>query len=377
MKTTVSRLILVSLAFGVLGTGWAFTEEHNISPENNFQVSVFNGNGKCAGSLISEDIVLTARHCVDNADTDDVTIRKDNITYAVEEINIFDTESTETPDNDLALLTLVSAVVADVNYLKIPNSEEEEAAFFNSRPLTIFGYYGSPWNDVYGYANKYLKLVGDSEPMDILPRSVCPEGPNNGNYFCTIFPDDTYDYPVRSGDSGGAVTYQDGDDYFVLGVVSSKNYYPRLGVRRDWFSRIVDRPKSWGENDNLGSVGDIYQYDNPYNGEREYFRLHRLGGDGRYWYFPTDKSNNYYWIYLGAELDQAFQANELISSKNQWGENDRRANIGDEFVHYNTSTNRLQFFVLSALGSDGRYWYFPGDGEDNYYWQYDGTLEFQ
>jgi len=58
----------------------------------------------------------------------------------------------------------------------------------------------------------------------------------------------------------------------------------------------------WGDYDRLGTVGDLYVYDNPYNGDKELFKLTRLGGDGRYWYFPTNKSNNWFWTYI-SDLD--------------------------------------------------------------------------
>ena len=60
-------------------------------------------------------------------------------------------------------------------------------------------------------------------------------------------------------------------------------------------------PHSWSENDRKGTVGNIYKYDNPYNGDTEYFELVALGSDERYWYYPTDKTDNSYWKYLGAD----------------------------------------------------------------------------
>ncbi|MDX2321011.1 MAG: M66 family metalloprotease [Moritella sp.] len=54
----------------------------------------------------------------------------------------------------------------------------------------------------------------------------------------------------------------------------------------------------WGDYDRIGTVGDMYVYDNPYNGDKELFKLSGLGSDGRYWYFPTNKSNNRFWTYI-------------------------------------------------------------------------------
>lgn len=41
--------------------------------------------------------------------------------------------------------------------------------------------------------------------------------------------------------------------------------------------------------------GELYGYDNPYNGRRQYFLLKA----DTYWYFPTDSSDNQWWRYLG------------------------------------------------------------------------------
>lgn len=55
---------------------------------------------------------------------------------------------------------------------------------------------------------------------------------------------------------------------------------------------------TWGDYDRIGHIGDLYVYKNPYNGDKELFRLSGLGGDGRYWYFPTNKKNNRFWTYI-------------------------------------------------------------------------------
>jgi choice-of-anchor A domain-containing protein len=56
--------------------------------------------------------------------------------------------------------------------------------------------------------------------------------------------------------------------------------------------------KRWSDNDRMGTIGDIYLYDNPYNGDKELFKLTGLGNDSRYWYFPINKTNNRFWKYI-------------------------------------------------------------------------------
>ncbi|WP_181319072.1 M66 family metalloprotease [Photobacterium leiognathi] len=54
----------------------------------------------------------------------------------------------------------------------------------------------------------------------------------------------------------------------------------------------------WGDYDRIGTIGDLYVYDNPYNGDKELFQLSGLASNGRYWYFPINKTNNRYWTYI-------------------------------------------------------------------------------
>ncbi|WP_052441923.1 S8 family serine peptidase [Vibrio hyugaensis] len=111
----------------------------------------------------------------------------------------------------------------------------------------------------------------------------------------------------------------------------------------------------WGHNDRLGNIGDVYVYENPYNGDTEYFRLTGLGRDKRYWYFPTDKSDNHYWTFLGTY---------------EWGSNDRLGTIGDIYIYNNPYNGDVELFELVGLGRDKRYWYFPTNKSNNYYWKY-------
>lgn len=115
----------------------------------------------------------------------------------------------------------------------------------------------------------------------------------------------------------------------------------------------------WEYNPLRSVVGDVYEYANPYNGDTEYFELKALNADGRYGYFPTDKTSNQNWTYLGKARN--------------WGENDRKAPIGSIFVYANQYTGLTEYFRLKALGGDNRYWYFPTDQSDNHFWTYMGT----
>ncbi|MDY7007517.1 MAG: hypothetical protein SWX82_27190 [Cyanobacteriota bacterium] len=136
--------------------------------------------------------------------------------------------------------------------------------------------------------------------------------------------------------------------------------------RIPWFEDNIIH--SWGENDRKGTVGQIFKYDNPYNGDTEYFELVNLGSDDRYWYFPTDKTDNDYWHYLGTSIPTT--PDNVIHS---WGDDDRKGTIGQIFKYDNPYNGDTEYFELVSLGSDSRYWYFPTDKTDNDYWHYLGT----
>lgn len=126
-------------------------------------------------------------------------------------------------------------------------------------------------------------------------------------------------------------------------------------------------PQNWGDHDRRGMIGGIYRYQNPYSNKTEYFRLVGLGGDGRYWYFPTHGTDNFYWQYLGT-IEPFYNG----SAAHIWGENDRLGRVGDTYA-YTKEEGVTEYFRLWNLGSDKRYWYFPTVPGNNAYWQYIGT----
>jgi len=64
---------------------------------------------------------------------------------------------------------------------------------------------------------------------------------------------------------------------------------------------------SWGENGRLGHhIGEVFEYNNPYNGDTEYFRLMTLNANKSYGYFPTDKTDNSNWKYLGTNKNRVY-----------------------------------------------------------------------
>ncbi|TXE00761.1 hypothetical protein FUT87_00045 [Mitsuaria sp. TWR114] len=150
-------------------------------------------------------------------------------------------------------------------------------------------------------------------------------------------------------------------------VACVKHHFPDATI-------VDDRVQTWGSNDRKGTLDTVYEYQNPYTRQTEYFSLQGLGSDGRYWYFPTDKTNNRFWVYLGTDKNEALAANGRIAALQSWGANDRKAAIGDRFRYLNPHKPGLpmEVYELRATGSDGRYWYFPTTSSANTYWTYVG-----
>jgi hypothetical protein len=283
---------------------------------------------------------------------------------------------------------LQNAVAGDnINFVKIPTIAQERAAFANKTALTLFGFWGDPHQSIFGYANELHTNWHHDDSKKLEPAPSCREGPNDGSYFCLQAPSEPYKPLARVGDSGGSVTFKEDNEYYILGVISTPNYYPRLGFlnTRRWLNKFyieLHSEKQWDNYnyDYKAHIGDMYVYDDPYNNSTEYFGLMQLYAHGvykkAYWYFPTDKKHNFYWVYLGdTDPQQSLNELDMLFSMSQWGQNDRKGKAGDIYVYVNYYTNKIEMFTLNAACTgDQRYWYFPTDASDNDCWSYDGLF---
>ncbi len=74
----------------------------------------FTAGAFCSGTLVSVDVVLTAQHCVEGYDADDLVVLFGIDEFApVLELNSVDVRATD-PDTDIALIRLESAPPADI-----------------------------------------------------------------------------------------------------------------------------------------------------------------------------------------------------------------------------------------------------------------------
>ncbi|WP_078754746.1 hypothetical protein [Enterovibrio nigricans] len=153
---------------------------------------------------------------------------------------------------------------------------------------------GAQIGDIYIYSNSYthsvdfFRLKGD--PTAFFPVN---QHSNNAWEYIGIYSRGVYHEVPMIGD---IFKYMNPESRSV-------ELYKLVGNYNDNFSTIQDSNESWerlGLNkwvyNGKGRSGDIFIYLNPNNGDSEIFMLKH---DGAYSFFPTDKSSNLEWLYIG------------------------------------------------------------------------------
>ena len=100
------------------------------------------------------------------------------------------------------------------------------------------------------------------------------------------------------------------DEFFELRNVNANGEYgwfPRNRHHNHYWKYLgtkfnlpyLEPLHEWDEQTRRGRVGDIYVHENHYSGKTEYFLLSGLDYSGRYRGFPTNRSSNYFWKFIG------------------------------------------------------------------------------
>ena len=208
------------------------------------------GGHFCGGSLVREDWVVTAAHCVigDSPSNIEVVIGLHNVngttgqqTRNVSEIIIHPQYSNNSLNNDYALLRL-SSPITDFEPIKLVTSDDHDNEPVMSTTMgwgaTSSG--GSSSNILLEVDVPIDDSCGNYSNSDITNNMVCAGDSNGGEDSC-------------QGDSGGPLIMTNSDgEYELIGIVSwgygcAEAQYPgvysRIYPRLNWFFNYIGEPE--------------------------------------------------------------------------------------------------------------------------------------
>lgn len=142
-----------------------------------------------------------------------------------------------------------------------------------------------------------------------------------------------------------------------------KSVYPEVDV-------LSEHAFNWEDNDQKGIVGTLYHYANPINGDTEYFMLKNTS----YSHFPTDKTNNQDWVYLGTDKKKALRNIQMLNLYKRWDGTNQVGKAEDLYIYFNPNNYATEIF---SLKESGNYGYFPVNHRDNDEWYYFGDITFK
>ncbi|KXJ80487.1 hypothetical protein RP20_CCG024819 [Aedes albopictus] len=190
-------------------------------------ISFNQGSGLCGGSIISNDYILTAAHCVQGASGGTALVGAHNrlnnepsqqsIVFELSGITIHPDYTANTIRNDVATIRLTNSIVFNDRVQPIRLPSPTDARTFSGRIATVSGF-GRTSDD-----SPYTSAVVQFASNPIITFANCLDQWNNAMHVIQTQNICLSGYGGRSscnGDSGGPLTVQEDGESLQVGVVS-------------------------------------------------------------------------------------------------------------------------------------------------------------
>ncbi|XP_058678752.1 coagulation factor X [Ammospiza caudacuta] len=191
-----------------------------------WQAVLLNEEGEefCGGTILNENFVLTAAHCINQSKEIQVVVgevdrekkEQSESMHTVDKIYVHSKFIVETYDNDIALLKLKEPITFSEYVIPacLPKADFANEVLMTQKSGRVSGF-GREFEG--GRTSKKLKVL----EVPYVNRNTCKQSTNlaiTENMFCAGY--DTEQKDACQGDSGGPHVTRYKDTYFVTGIVS-------------------------------------------------------------------------------------------------------------------------------------------------------------